>query len=111
MRPPSAGTPPSSPSPTPGPARRPVGGFCGRTGTGVFAEPRPPGAESAAVARTLETAHVTGATCYLVHLSCAEAIEQVRLARRRGSPPLHAEVCLHHLLLDDRCYLRGDAER
>ncbi len=83
----------------------------GRTGAGVFAETRPPGAESAAVARTLETAHVTGATCYLVHLSCAEAIEQVRLARRRGSPPLHAEVCLHHLLLDDRCYLRGDAER
>jgi hypothetical protein len=41
----------------------------------------------------------TGATCYLVHLSCAEALDQVRLVRRRGSPRLHAEVCLHHLLL------------
>ena len=54
---------------------------------------------------------ITGATCYLVHLSCAEALDQVRLARRRGGPALHAEVCLHHLLLDDRCYLRDDAER
>jgi dihydropyrimidinase len=83
----------------------------GRTGAGVFAKTRPPGAEAAAVARVLETARITGATCYLVHLSCAEAVEQVGLAHRRGSPPLHAEVCLHHLLLDDRCYLRGDAER
>jgi dihydropyrimidinase len=83
----------------------------GRTGVTVFAETRPPGAETAAVARVLETAHITGATCYLVHLSCAGAVDQVRLARRRGSPGLHAEVCLHHLLLDDRCYLRDDAER
>jgi dihydropyrimidinase len=82
-----------------------------RTGVRVFAETRPPGAEAASVARVLEAAHVTGATSYLVHLSCAEALDQVRLARRRGAPPLHAEVCLHHLLLDDRCYLRDDAER
>jgi len=83
----------------------------GRTGVRVFARSRPPEAEAAAVARVLATARITGATCYLVHLSCAEALDQVRLARRRGSPGLHAEVCLHHLLLDDRCYLRDDAER
>jgi dihydropyrimidinase len=83
----------------------------GRTGVGLFAETRPPGTEAAAVALVLETAGITGATCYLAHLSCAEAVGQVRLARRRGSPALHAEVCLHHLLLDDRCYQRGDAER
>jgi dihydropyrimidinase len=83
----------------------------GRTGVRVFAETHPPGAEAASVARVLETAHVTGARSYLVHVSCAEALDQVRLARRRGGPPLHAEVCLHHLLLDDRCYLGDDAER
>ncbi|HEY2308913.1 MAG TPA: amidohydrolase family protein [Streptosporangiaceae bacterium] len=83
----------------------------GRTGVRVFAETHPPGAEAASVARVLETAHITGARSYLVHLSCAGALDQVRLARRRGAPPLHAEVCLHHLLLDDRCYLRDDAER
>jgi dihydropyrimidinase len=83
----------------------------GRTGVRVFAETRPPGAEAASVARVLETAHIAGARSYLVHLSCAGALDQVRLARRRGGPPLHAEVCLHYLLLDDRCYLRDDAER
>jgi dihydropyrimidinase len=83
----------------------------GRTGVRVFAETRPPGTEAASVALVLAMAGITGATCYLVHLSCAEALDQVRLARRRGSAALHAEVCLHHLLLDDRCYQRDDAER
>jgi len=92
----------------------------GHTGARVFVATRPPGAESASVARVLETAHITGAASYLVHLSCAGAVDQVRLARGRdapppaagrGAPPLYAEVCLHHLLLDDRCYLRDDAER
>jgi dihydropyrimidinase len=83
----------------------------GRTGARVFADTRPPGVEAAAVARVLEIAHMTSATAYLVHLSCAEALDHIRLARRRGAPRLQAEVCLHHLLLDDRCYLRDDAER
>jgi len=92
----------------------------GRTGPRAFVATRPPGAEAASVARVLETARITGAASYLVHLSCAGALDQVRLARARGAPPpaegrgappLHAEVCLHHLLLDDRCYLRDDAER
>ncbi len=83
----------------------------GRTGVRLFAQTRPPGAEAASVALVLETAGITGATCYLTHLSCTEALDQVRLSRRRGSPALHAEVCLHHLLLDDRCYQREDAER
>jgi dihydropyrimidinase len=83
----------------------------GRTGVGLFAETRPPGTEAASVALAIETAAITGATCYLAHLSCSEALDQVRLARRRGSPALHAEVCLHHLLLDDRHYERNDAER
>ncbi len=83
----------------------------GRTGVRVFAQTRPPEAEAAAVAVALETAGITGATCYLTHLSCAEALDQVRLARRRGKPALHAEVCLHHLLLDDGSYQRDDAER
>jgi dihydroorotase len=83
----------------------------GRTGPGLFAQTRPPEAEGASVALVLGTAAVTGTRCYLVHLSCSQAVGQVRLARERGSPALHGEVCLHHLLLDDRCYQRADAER
>ncbi len=83
----------------------------GRTGPGLFAETRPPEAEAASVALVLNTAGITGATCYLTHLSCSQTLDQVRLARHRGSPALYGEVCLHHLLLDDRCYQRTDAER
>src|SRR5689334_19931114 len=83
----------------------------GRTGAALFAETRPPETEAASVAVALSTAAITGTTCYLVHLSCSQAIDQVRLARERGSPALYGEVCLHHLLLDDRCYQGTDAER
>lgn len=83
----------------------------GRAGVRLFAETRPPEAEAASVALALSMAGITGATCYLTHLSCSEALDQVRIARHRGSPTPYAEVCLHHLLLDDRCYQRTDAER
>jgi dihydropyrimidinase len=86
----------------------------GRTGPAVFAETRPPEAEEAAVAVALATARIAGAACYLTHLSCAGALDQVRLSRGRRTPgphTLHTEVCLHHLLLDDGCYQRDDAER
>jgi len=83
----------------------------GRTGPKLFAQTRPPEAEAAAVARVLAAATITRATCYLTHLSCASALDQVRLARRGRSPEFYAEVCLHHLLLDDNCYDRADAER
>jgi len=83
----------------------------GRTEAALFAETRPPEAEAASVAVALSTAGITGTACYLVHLSCSQAVDQVRLARERGSPALYGEVCLHHLLLDDRCYQGTDAER
>jgi dihydropyrimidinase len=72
----------------------------GRRGEQVFADTRPPEVEEEAVARTLAVAALTGATCYLVHLSTAGALDQVRLARARGRPAVFAEVCLHHLVLD-----------
>jgi len=89
----------------------------GRTGTGLFAQTRPPETEAASVALVLSTAGITGATPYLVHLSCAQAVDQVRLARERGRSAaapgyrLYGEVCLHHLVLDDRRYAGADAER
>jgi dihydropyrimidinase len=82
-----------------------------RTGARVFAETRPPEAEAASVAVALGTAAITGATCYLTHQSCSQACDQIRLARRHGSTALHAEACLHHLILTDDCYQRADAER
>jgi dihydropyrimidinase len=83
----------------------------GRRGEHVFADTRPPEVEEEAVARTLAVASLTGATCYLVHLSTVGALDQVRLARRRDRPRVFAEVCLHHLLLDDTRYAGPDAGR
>ena len=83
----------------------------GRRGARVFAETRPPEVEEEAVSRTLAVAALTGAACYLVHLSCAQALDQVRLARTRGRPKVIAEVCPHHLLLDDRSYAGAGAGR
>ena len=79
-------------------------------GARIFADTRPPEVEDEAVARVLATASLAGATCYLVHLSTAGAVRQVRWARAAGHPVL-AEACVHHLLLDDACYARPDAGR
>jgi dihydropyrimidinase len=80
----------------------------GRHGARVFTDTRPPEVEEEAVARTLSVASLTDATCCLVHLSSAPALEQVRLARTRRPLKVIAEVCLHHLLLDDSNYARPD---
>ena len=82
-----------------------------RAGPRIFADTRPPEVEEEAVARTLAAASLARAPVYLVHLSTAGALEQVRLARRRGQPPVFAEACLHHLLFDDSRYARQDAAR
>jgi dihydropyrimidinase len=83
----------------------------GRRGAQAFAATRPPEVEEEAVARTLATAALAGTPCYLVHLSTAAALDQVRLARGRRRPPVYAEVCPHHLLLDDSVYAGPDPGR
>jgi dihydropyrimidinase len=80
-------------------------------GARVFADTRPPEVEEEAVARTLAVASLAGAACYLVHLSTAGALDQVRLARRRGGPRVFAEVCTHHLVFDEGRYAGTDAGR
>ena len=88
-----------------------AGGEWARPGARIFADTRPPEVEEEAVARTLAAASLAGAPCYLVHLSSAGSLEQVRLARRRGQRGVFAEVCAHHLLLDNTRYAGADAER
>ncbi len=86
-------------------------GGSGHPGARIFADTRPPEVEEEAVARSLAAASLAGAACYLVHLSSAGSVDQVRLARRRGQRGVIAEVCTHHLLLDDTRYAGADAER
>src|SRR5258708_782867 len=63
----------------------------GRSGARIFADTRPPEAEDRAVGRALGAASRTGATCYLVHLSTAGAMRQVRIARAAGRTAVRAE--------------------
>lgn len=59
---------------------------------------RPPSAEANAVGRAARMAEDAGAPCYVVHLSSAPALAEVRSARERGLP-FYAETCPQYLYL------------
>ena len=59
---------------------------------------RPTTAEAEATARAIALAEMAGAPVYIVHLSCADALEKVREARDRGLP-VYAETCPQYLYL------------
>lgn len=82
----------------------------GRTDARAFAGTRPPLVEQEGVARALFHARLADAPVYLVHLTTAGSLELVREARRRGQT-VWAEVCTHHLVLDESRYDGGDPER
>ncbi|TLS54034.1 dihydropyrimidinase [Paenibacillus antri] len=64
------------------------------------ARTRPPALEAEAVARAASIAEVAGAKIYIVHLSCAAALEEVVRAKRRGID-LWVETCPQYLVLDE----------
>ncbi len=57
---------------------------------------RPPEAEGEATGRAIAVAEMAGAPIYIVHLTCALALNQVRRARSRGLPA-YAETCPQYL--------------
>jgi len=82
----------------------------GKRQTPYFAHSRPPEVEEEAVARTLAIAQLAGAPVYLTHMTTAGGVRLVRAARANGQTA-HAEVCLHHLLLDAGRYRGKHAAR
>jgi dihydropyrimidinase len=76
----------------------------GQTAPRFHAVTRPPEAEGEATGRGIRIAQMAGAPIYIVHLSCKEALDQVKLARDAGYPAF-AETCPQYLLLSDRNYL------
>jgi dihydropyrimidinase len=70
----------------------------GKTAPIYHALTRPPRAEAEAVHRAIALAEIAGAPVYIVHLSCEDALNQVREARDRGVPAF-AETCPQYLLL------------
>jgi dihydropyrimidinase len=82
----------------------------GKRQAACFAWSRPPEVEEEAIARTLAIARLAGAAAYITHISTAGGVRLVRAARARAQV-VHAEVCLHHLLFDDRKYRGKSAQR
>jgi dihydropyrimidinase len=68
---------------------------------------RPPRLEAEATHRVLALAEVANVPIYIVHLSAAEALEQVRIARDRGVNAF-AETCPQYLFLSTDNYDEPD---
>ena len=75
----------------------------GEVGCRHHALSRPPAAEAAATRRAIEMASRAEAPLYIVHLSCAEALEAVADAKARGER-VYAETCPHYLTLTSALY-------
>jgi dihydropyrimidinase len=70
---------------------------------------RPTRMEAEGVHRAIAIAEVANVPLYIVHLSSADALEQVRLGRARGVD-VQAETCPQYLLLDEDMYRKPNFE-
>jgi dihydropyrimidinase len=70
---------------------------------------RPTRMEAEGVHRAIAIAEVANVPLYIVHLSSADALEQVKIGRARGVD-VQAETCPQYLLLDEDMYRRPDFE-
>jgi dihydropyrimidinase len=70
----------------------------GQTAPKYHALTRPPRAEGEATGRAIALSEMAGVPIYIVHLSAAHALDQVREARDRGLPA-YAETCPQYLFL------------
>ena len=75
----------------------------GQTACRYHALTRPTEAEAIATRKAIELARAADSPLYIVHLSCAAALEAVAEAKARGEP-VFAETCPHYLSLTDELY-------
>ena len=78
----------------------------GKTAPKYHALTRPTRAEAEGVHRAIAIAEMAESPVYIVHLSCADALNQVREARDRGLPAF-AETCPQYLFLSLDDYGEG----
>ncbi len=72
----------------------------GLSGADAYLAAHPQAAEAMAVAWMGVLAEATGARVHIVHVTSEWALDQLRLARRRGAR-ISAETCPHYLLFDE----------
>ncbi len=75
----------------------------GQTAPRYHALTRPEVAEAEATERALALAEAAGAPIYVVHMTCARAVDALRRARARGQVAF-GETCPQYLLLDAQVY-------
>ena len=75
----------------------------GKTAPKYHALTRPTKAEAEGVHRAIAIAEMADSPVYIVHLSCSDALEEVREARDLGVPA-YAETCPQYLFLDYTAY-------
>ncbi len=73
------------------------------------AHTRPTRMEAEGVHRAIAIAEVAEVPLWIVHLSCSDALEEVKRARSRGVD-VQAETCPQYLLFDETFYDRPDFE-
>jgi dihydropyrimidinase len=81
----------------------------GETAPRFHALTRPPETEAEATGHAIAMATMAGVPLYVVHLSCAAALEHVVAARHRGRP-VYAETCPQYLFLSIGDYDRPGFE-
>ncbi len=81
----------------------------GHTAPKYHALTRPSRTEGEATARAIALAEIAGVPIYIVHVSCADAVEKVKQARDMGLP-VYAETCPQYLCLSSEEYDREGFE-
>ena len=61
---------------------------------------RPPELEGEATNRAIQLAHVAGCPLYVVHVTCKESVEPIKVARDKGWP-VWGETCTQYFFIDD----------
>jgi len=80
-----------------------------QTAPHFHATSRPPYVEADGTRKAIAMARAADAPVYVVHLSCAAALDEVRRGREAGAT-VFAETCPHFLALDESRYESDDEE-
>ena len=81
----------------------------GSLGPEAHPRSRPPELEGEATERMMVLAGLTGASAYIVHVTCQQAVDALTKARDSGLE-VYGETCPQYLLLDESVYEKPDFE-
>jgi len=81
----------------------------GKTDPIYHAYSRPAAVEGEATGRAVALAGIAGCPLYVVHMTCEEAVDQLRLGRARGLPVM-GETCIQYMFLTTKDLERPNYE-